>query len=207
MISVGLYIISLALGVVAIYFGFRAKQEEGKFRLNKIESSLGGGSFGVYAKSMIGFFWWGALTLVAAIGALTAWEHAKELAKAETQETTSNQKTTSVAASPSTQAFAGNGEKRDVPPDFKPPVEQSAVGDDNPNSSVTAGSDPVAKYQKQCIDERATNGIKLGGMALSEATKTATASCEEGKALFTACISKPDSRYESCFREAVPSAE
>ena len=57
-------IIGLAIGVLAFYFGFKAKQAAGVHRLNNIKSDFGAGSFGLAVKSGIMQWVWAALCVV-----------------------------------------------------------------------------------------------------------------------------------------------
>ena len=60
------------LGLLALYFAFRAKQAAGISRVNNIEAKYGGGSFGTGIKSNVMMFTWGVLCIVASFGVLAS---------------------------------------------------------------------------------------------------------------------------------------
>ena len=78
----GFCVFAAILGLLALYFAFRAKQAAGISRANDIETKYGGGSFVTGIKSNVMMFTWGVLCIVAAFGVLASLGMAADRQKA-----------------------------------------------------------------------------------------------------------------------------
>lgn len=208
-IAYSFYAATAVLAGLTILFIFKQDRAYRSLKRERLLSRIGEGSLGGLMKANVMFWFWLILEISGCCGAVLTYQEGSErlnpkVAHAENsqpQQATPIQEAGPVAAIPN--------EEKDKSAPVIPATDAPANSTENTLNSASSEvtTDSTTRYMSQCVEKRATDAIKLGGLTESEATDVANTNCIEGKAAFNSCMEKSGSTFDHCFDEAVPTGE